>query len=183
MGELLRRYWQPVALSEELPPERPAKAVRIMSEDLVLFMDPSGRTGLLADKCAHRSASLVYGRVEERGISCAYHGWLYDCEGNILETPPERNDAVMKNVKITAYPVEVYLGLIWAYMGPAPAPPMTHFDTLFRDDVHRKIADLKKLERVLKDMVSQCDRGDVPDCPVIDALFQTRAYPSIATSP
>ena len=138
-GALLRRYWHPVALAQDLSDEAPTKFVRVLSEDLVLFRDKSGRTGLVADHCAHRSASLVYGRVEERGISCAYHGWLYDCEGNILETPPERNDAVMKNVKITAYPVEVYLGLIWAYMGPAPAPPMTHFDTLFRDDVHRKI--------------------------------------------
>ncbi|MDA1174491.1 MAG: hypothetical protein O2826_08245, partial [Chloroflexi bacterium] len=71
--------------------------------------------------------------------SCAYHGWLMDCDGNIIETPPERNDAIMRNVKATAYPVQVYLNLIWAYMGPAPVPPMIHFDSLFRGDVHRKI--------------------------------------------
>ena len=91
-GDLLRRYWMPVAVAQELTDENPTKFVRLLGEDLVLFKDKSGRVGLLADHCSHRSASLVYGRVEERGIACAYHGWLYDCEGNILETPPERND-------------------------------------------------------------------------------------------
>ena len=89
-GELLRRYWHPIAIASDLTDERPTKAVRVLCEDLVLFKDKSGRIGLLADHCAHRSASLVYGRVEERGISCAYHGWLYDCDGNILETPRRR---------------------------------------------------------------------------------------------
>ena len=77
-GELLRRYWYPVAVVQDLTPERPTKFVRLLGEDLVLFKDKSGRVGLLADHCSHRSASLVYGRVEERGIACAYHGWLYD---------------------------------------------------------------------------------------------------------
>ncbi len=138
-GELLRRYWHPIAIAQELDDEHPTKFVRIMGEDLVLFRDKSGRTGLIGDHCTHRSASLVYGRVEERGIACAYHGWLYDCEGNILETPPERNDAIMRSVKAKTYPVQIYLGLIWTYMGPLPAPIMTHYDTLFRDDVHRTI--------------------------------------------
>ena len=138
-GELLRRYWHPIALAQDLSDENPTKFVRVLGEDLVLFRDKSGRTGLLADKCAHRSASLVYGRVEERGISCAYHGWLYDCEGNILETPPERNDAIMKSVKQTAYPVQVYIGLVWAYLGPQPVPPMTRYDTLYRKDGHRLV--------------------------------------------
>lgn len=138
-GEMLRRYWHPIALATDVSDETPTRFVRILGEDLVIFRDKMGRTGLIADKCPHRNASLVYGRVEERGISCAYHGWLMDCEGNIIETPPERNDAIMRNVKATAYPVQVYLNLIWAYMGPAPVPPMIHFDSLFRDDVHRKI--------------------------------------------
>jgi 5,5'-dehydrodivanillate O-demethylase len=137
-GTLLRMYWHPISLTQDITEERPTKFVRILGEDLVIFRDKSGRMGLLADKCAHRSASLVYGRVEERGISCAYHGWLYDCEGNILETPPERNDAIMKSVKITAYPVHEYLGMVWAYMGPQPAPPMIHYDTLFRKDGKRR---------------------------------------------
>ena len=86
-GELLRRYWLPFAVARELSDENPTKFVRLLGEDLVLFRDKSGNVGLLGDHCAHRGASLLYGRVEERGISCAYHGWLYDTQGNCLETP------------------------------------------------------------------------------------------------
>ncbi len=136
-GQVLRMYWHPISLERDVDDEHPTKFVRILGEDLVIFRDKSGRFGLLADHCSHRGASLLYGRVEERGISCAYHGWLYDCEGNILETPPERNDAIMNSVKHTAYPVQIYLGMIWAYMGPLPAPPMVHYDTLFRKDGKR----------------------------------------------
>ena len=138
-GELLRRYWYPVAVSQDLGPEQPTKFVRLLGEDLVLFLDKSGRVGLIADKCAHRGASMLYGRVEERGISCAYHGWLYDCEGNILETPPERNDAIMKSVKTTAYPVRKFMGMYWAYLGPAPAPVIPHYDVWVRRDGHRTL--------------------------------------------
>jgi 5,5'-dehydrodivanillate O-demethylase len=138
-GELLRRYWHPIALAQDLSDENPSKFVRVLGDDLVLFRDKSGNTGLIADKCPHRNASMVYGRVEERGISCAYHGWLMDCDGNIIETPPERNDAIMKNVKTTAYPVEIFLSMIWTYMGPTPVPPVTRYDTFFRKDGHRDI--------------------------------------------
>ena len=75
-GELLRRYWMPVAVAAELTPEQPTRLVRLLGEVLVLFRDRTGRVGLLGDRCAHRGASLLYGRVEERGIACAYHGWL-----------------------------------------------------------------------------------------------------------
>ncbi|MCH8198653.1 MAG: Rieske 2Fe-2S domain-containing protein [Chloroflexi bacterium] len=138
-GELLRRYWMPVAVAAELTDEHPTRFVRLLGEDLVLFRDKSGRVGLLADHCSHRGVSLLYGRVEERGISCAYHGWLYDCEGNILETPPERNDAIMRSVKQVAYPVQKLIGLYWAYLGPLPAPVIPHYDAWARRDGHRKI--------------------------------------------
>ena len=138
-GELLRRYWMPVAIAEELTEENPTKFVRLLGEDLVLFRDKTGRVGLLADHCSHRGASLLYGRVEERGIACAYHGWLYDCDGNILETPPERNDAIMNSVKHKAYPVQKLVGMYWTYMGPQPAPVITHYDAWMRRDGHRKI--------------------------------------------
>jgi phthalate 4,5-dioxygenase len=88
-GELLRRYWHPVAIANDLSPENPTKFVRILGEDLVLFQSTKGEVGLLEDHCSHRGASLYYGRVEERGIACAYHGWLYDVQGNCLETPAE----------------------------------------------------------------------------------------------
>ncbi len=138
-GELLRRYWHPVAVVRELTEESPTKFVRVLGEDLVLFRDRSGRVGLLADRCPHRGASLLYGRVEERGIACAYHGWLMDVCGNILETPPERNEAIIRHVKQRAYPVRRFLGLYWAYLGPEPAPEIPPLDTFVRRDGWRKI--------------------------------------------
>src|SRR5438270_11441874 len=86
-GELLRRYWHPVAGLHQLTDEAPTALVRLLGEDLVLFRDKTGRVGLLADHCPHRGASLLYGRVKERGIACAYHCHLYDTQGNRLETP------------------------------------------------------------------------------------------------
>jgi 5,5'-dehydrodivanillate O-demethylase len=138
-GELLRRYWMPVAVAAELRPEQPTKLVRLLGETLVLFRDATGRVGLLEDRCAHRSASLFYGRVEERGISCAYHGWLYDTAGHILETPPERNDAIINSVNQRSYPARKYVGMYWAYLGPAPAPELPPYDTLVRRDGERRI--------------------------------------------
>ncbi len=95
--------------------------------------------GLLGEHCSHRSASLLYGRVEERGISCAYHGWLFDTCGNILETPPERNEAIMHTVRQKAYPVRRFLGMYWAYLGPDPAPEIPRYDVWTRKDGYRKI--------------------------------------------
>ncbi len=138
-GELLRRYWLPVAPCQELTDAQPTKFVRILGEDLVLFRDKSGQVGLIADRCVHRGASMCYGRTEERGISCAYHGWLYDTGGNILETPPERNDAIMRSVKQKAYPVQKFMGLYWAYLGPLPAPVIPHYDLWVRRDGTRRL--------------------------------------------
>ncbi|HZT06551.1 MAG TPA: Rieske 2Fe-2S domain-containing protein [Chloroflexota bacterium] len=130
-GELLRRYWQPVAGLNELTDQHPTKFVRVLGEDLVLFRDRRGHVGLLSDHCAHRGASLLYGRVEERGISCAYHGWLYDTEGNCLETPAEPEGSRFHlTVKQRAYPVEKLFGLYWAYLGPLPAPPIRRLDIM-----------------------------------------------------
>jgi 5,5'-dehydrodivanillate O-demethylase len=138
-GELLRRYWLPVATHDELSAEQPTRFVRVLGEDLVLFRDTQGRVGLLAEHCAHRGASLCYGRVEARGIACPYHGWLYDTQGNILETPPERNDAILKHVKQKAYPVQKFIGLYWAYLGPPPAPVIPPYDVWVRKDGRRRI--------------------------------------------
>jgi 5,5'-dehydrodivanillate O-demethylase len=134
-GEFLRRYWYPMAVARELTDEHPTKFVRLLGEDLVLFRDKSGRVGLVADHCPHRGASLLYGRVEERGIACAYHGWLYDIEGNCLETPAEPADSKLYlTVKHRAYPVQKLMGLYWAYLGPLPAPVIPHYDVWFRQD-------------------------------------------------
>src|SRR5438876_5821859 len=128
-GELLRRYWYPVAFAAELTEENPTRFVRILGEDLVLFRDKGGNVGLVGDHCPHRGASLLYGRVEERGIACAYHGWLYDTQGNCLETPAEPSDSKLYlTVKHRAYPIQKLLGMYWAYLGPEPAPPIRRFD-------------------------------------------------------
>jgi len=134
-GELLRRYWHPVAIAADLTPQSPAKFVRILGEDLVLFVTPKGEPGLLDDRCAHRGVSLSYGRVEERGIACAYHGWLYDVRGNCLATPAEPADSKFcLTVKQKAYPVKKLAGLYWAYLGPQPAPEIPRYDVWARTD-------------------------------------------------
>jgi 5,5'-dehydrodivanillate O-demethylase oxygenase subunit len=145
-GEMLRRYWHPVAVASDVSEENPTKFARILGEDLVLFRDKSGRVGLLADHCAHRGASLCYGRVEERGIACAYHGWLYDTDGHVLETPPERNYAIMKHVRQPAYPVQKFIGLYWAYMGPPPAPVIPKYDLFVRQDGRRRLVVYPQLD-------------------------------------
>src|SRR5438045_7751100 len=138
--ELLRRYWHPVAIARELTDEQPTKFIRILGEDLVLFRDKSGNAGLIQDHCAHRGASLLYGRVEERGISCAYHGWLYDTAGNCLETPAEPADSKFYlTVKVKAYPVQKLCGLFWAYLGPLPAPALPKYDVWADDSGITKI--------------------------------------------
>jgi phenylpropionate dioxygenase-like ring-hydroxylating dioxygenase large terminal subunit len=122
MGELLRRYWHPVGLTSDAG-EMP-KMVRALGEDLVLFRDRGGRAGLLYPRCAHRGASLYYGRTEERGIRCCYHGWLFDVEGRCLEQPFVTNRGSASVVRQPAYPVQERYGLIFAYLGPPAKQPL-----------------------------------------------------------
>ncbi|MGH7335692.1 MAG: Rieske 2Fe-2S domain-containing protein [Candidatus Rokuibacteriota bacterium] len=125
MGELLRRYWMPIAAVAELA-DRPTKPVRLLGEELVLYRDKGGTYGLLDRHCAHRRADLSYGIVEECGLRCHYHGWLYGERGQCLAQPFEEiahPEARYKDrIRIKAYPVEAKAGLVWAYLGPAPAP-------------------------------------------------------------
>jgi 5,5'-dehydrodivanillate O-demethylase len=145
-GELLRRYWHPVAPVLELSPEHPTKFVRMLGEDLVMFLDKSGNAGLVADRCPHRGASLLYGRVEERGIACAYHGWLISCQGKVLETPAEKNERFKDTIRTTAYPVEKFIGFYWAYMGPLPAPVLPKYDIFMRRDGRHYIKAYPRLD-------------------------------------
>ena len=128
-GEYFRRFWQPVARSDELK-DLPLR-VRVLGEDLVAFRDGSGRVGLLGLHCSHRRTSLEYGLVLERGIRCCYHSWVYDVNGQILETPGEPPDSTFKErLWHPAYPVHEYNGLVFAYMGPPEKkPPFPIFDT------------------------------------------------------
>ncbi len=128
-GEYLRRFWQPVAFSADMG-QRPRR-IRILGEDLVLFRDGGGHVGLLQLYCSHRGASLEFGLVSERGLRCCYHGWLYDVDGAILETPGEpRSSSLKARLCHGAYPIHQYNGLIFVYMGPpAHRPPFPIYDT------------------------------------------------------
>jgi 5,5'-dehydrodivanillate O-demethylase oxygenase subunit len=125
MGELMRRYWQPVAAVSELE-EKPIKPVRLMGEDLTLFKDLSGRYGLVDRHCPHRRASLTNGFVEECGLRCSYHGWLFAPDGRCVEQPFEDVAApetrFRERITVKAYKVQAHAGLLWAYLGPDPAP-------------------------------------------------------------
>ena len=117
-GKLMRMYWQPAALVDELEGPRPVRPVKLLGEDLVLFRDEQGRYGLIERHCAHRGADLAFGRLENGGLRCAFHGWLFDASGQCLETPAEpRDSALCKNIKQRAYPVVEKSGILWAYLG------------------------------------------------------------------
>jgi len=130
-GELLRRYWHPVAAAAELTEQKPIRAVKILGEDLVVYRDEAGRYGLVGEHCPHRLVSLAYGRVDEEGIRCPYHGWKFDGAGKCLEQPAEPPEKGFKDrIQHVAYPVEYLGGLIYAYFGPAPAPLLPRWDVL-----------------------------------------------------
>ena len=130
-GELLRRYWQPIAAAGELADEKPIKAVKLLDEELVVYRDKLGRYGLVGEHCPHRMASLAFGRVDEEGIRCPYHGWKFDNAGNCLEQPAEPPERSYKDkIKHTAYPVEKLGGLLFGYLGPKPAPLLPRWDVL-----------------------------------------------------
>ena len=126
MGTLMRRYWIPALLSQELlEPDCPPVRMRLLGEDLVAFRDSQGRVGLLDEHCSHRGTSLFYGRNEACGLRCIYHGWKYDIHGNVLETPAEPAGSTLKNkVHHTAYPCKEAAGVVWTYMGPNDKIPL-----------------------------------------------------------
>jgi phenylpropionate dioxygenase-like ring-hydroxylating dioxygenase large terminal subunit len=122
-GEYLRCFWQPIAITSELGDV--PKRLRVMGEDLVLFRNGNGRIGLLELHCSHRGTSLEFGRVCQQGIRCCYHGWLYDVDGRVLETPGEPANSTLKDrLYHGAYPIREYQGLIFAYMGPPEKMPV-----------------------------------------------------------
>src|SRR5207244_7600134 len=149
-GELMRRYWQPAALSEELPVDGAPVPVRLLGEDLVLFRDDGGMPGLLGLHCSHRGADLSYGRLEDGGLRCIYHGWLYDVHGRCLEQPGEpqavlaaggasspddplgqaRPGGFKEKIRHVAYPCLERVGAIFAYMGPGQPPELPNYDFL-----------------------------------------------------
>src|SRR5215813_11228945 len=125
MGELMRRYWVPALLARELPaPDCDPVRVVLLGEKLIAFRDTTGRVGLMAHNCPHRGASLFFGRTEENGLRCVYHGWKFDVSGECVDMPNEPAESDFKQkVRAIAYPTAERGGIVWAYMGPRSEPP------------------------------------------------------------
>ena len=125
MGNLMRQFWMPLLKSEELPaPDCPPLRVRMLGENLIAFRASSGDVGLLQNACPHRGASLFFGRNEEEGLRCVYHGWKFDVGGACIDMPSEPAESNFKTkVRALAYPCRERAGIIWAYMGPRENPP------------------------------------------------------------
>ncbi len=135
MGTLFRRYWMPIATVKQLE-DHPTRPVKLLGESLVVFRDRSGRYGLVQDACAHRNANLLWGIVEDKGLRCPYHGWLYDVDGQCLEQPAEPPDSTFKDkVKIKAYPVEQLGGMLWTWLGPEPRPLVPPWEAFVKEGV------------------------------------------------
>lgn len=136
-GGVLRGYWQPVALVEELAGPRPCKAVRLLGQDLVLFRDEHGRYGLLDRDCPHRGADLSFGRLEDGGLRCAFHGWLFDVAGRCLETPAEPEGSTLCQwIRQRSYPVAEKSGILFAYLGEGAPPAFPRFDCFVAPDAY-----------------------------------------------
>ena len=136
-GALLRRYWQPAALLDELAGNRPVKPVRLLGEDLVAFKDDKSRYGLIGRHCPHRGTDLAYGRLEDGGLRCAFHGWLFDVAGKCLQTPAEPDTSnLCANIKQKSYPVVEKSGILWAYLGPGEPPAFPDFDCFVAPGTH-----------------------------------------------
>jgi phenylpropionate dioxygenase-like ring-hydroxylating dioxygenase large terminal subunit len=140
MGNLLCQYWIPVLFSYEVVADGSPERVRIMGEDLLAFRDTDGRVGMIAENCPHRGASLYFGRNEESGLRCIYHGWKFDCEGHCVDMPNEPEDTRFADkVRIKAYPCIEKAGTIWTYMGTErPAPPMPQLEWLDLPESHSR---------------------------------------------
>ena len=134
-GEMLRRYWWPVAFAEVVRPEARPTKVKLLGQEFVLFRDGRGQLGLLELHCSHRGTSLEFGRVEKNGIRCCYHGWLYDRAGKCLEQPAEPEGSTFKDrIQHPAFHAQDAGGLVFAYVGPEPAPLLPSYDLLVRED-------------------------------------------------
>ena len=136
-GRLMRCYWQPAALTRELDRDRPVRPVNLLGERLVLFRDEAGDLGLIERHCAHRGADLCYGRLEDGGLRCSFHGWLFDRTGQCLQQPAEPEDSAFPGrVRLTSYPVAERNGIVFAWMGEEKPPPLPALDSLSAPDAY-----------------------------------------------
>ncbi|HZQ73188.1 MAG TPA: aromatic ring-hydroxylating dioxygenase subunit alpha [Burkholderiales bacterium] len=135
-GKLLRNYWQPVALADEMQGERPVKAVRLLGEDLVLFKTNAGY-GLMQRQCPHRGADLAYGRPEPDGLRCSFHGWKFGAGGKCIDTPAEPSGSrLCEHIRTIAYPVVEKSGILFAYLGAGAPPAFPRFDCFVAPDAY-----------------------------------------------
>ncbi len=125
MGDLIREYWIPAFMANELSgPDGDPLRIRLLGENLIAFQSTSGKVGLVANNCPHRGASLFYGRNEDEGIRCVYHGWKFDTGGWCVDMPAEPPGIKFKNeIRLRSYPCKVRNGVVWTYMGPRESPP------------------------------------------------------------
>src|SRR3954454_22474429 len=125
MGNLMRQYWLPALLSSELAsPDCPPMRLRLLGENLIAFRATSGAVGVVVNSCPHRGTSMFFGRNEEEGLRCVYHGWKFDVTGACVDMPSEPAESNFKNkVRIRAYAAQERSGIVWVYMGPRETPP------------------------------------------------------------
>jgi 5,5'-dehydrodivanillate O-demethylase len=173
-GEMLRRYWWPVGFTEEIKAKsRPGK-IKLLGEEFVLFRDGAGQLGILALHCSHRGASLEFGRVEDQGIRCCYHGWVYDAKGRCLEQPAEPEESTFKDrVQQPAYRAEELGGLLFAYIGPEPAPLLPRYDLLVRNDGTRVLEAGRVFCNWLQNAENTVDQTHIP-------FLHANGYPDMA---
>ncbi len=165
MGEVFRRFWIPAVLSEELPgPDCEPVEITLLGEHLVIFRDTDGKVGLIDKYCPHRGAPMFYGRNEECGLRCVYHGWKFDVDGNCTDMPnaPE-GDAFRSKIKIQSYPCVEAGSLIWTYMGPEESkPPFPEFEWCKMEENHLYVSKFKLECNYLQAMEGDYDPGHVP---------------------
>ena len=165
MGNTIRRYWIPALLASELPePDCAPVRVKLLGEDLVAFRDTSGRLALLDEFCAHRRASLFFGRNEECGLRCVYHGWKFDVEGRCVDMMNEPAELSFKQkISITSYPMVEAGGILWAYMGPpALRPPLPHFAWTRTPATHREVSKVIQESNWLQGVEGGVDTSHAP---------------------
>jgi phthalate 4,5-dioxygenase oxygenase subunit len=164
MGDVFRRYWIPALLATEIPaPDCPPVRVKLLSERLLAFRDSDGKIGLIDEFCAHRRVSLWFGRNEESGIRCPYHGWKYDVKGQCVEIPSEPDESrFCEKVKLKSYPCVELGGVIWTYMGPPEhQPPLPEFEWALVPDSHRYLSKRVQENNYLQAMEGGIDSSHV----------------------
>ncbi|MSQ26683.1 MAG: aromatic ring-hydroxylating dioxygenase subunit alpha [Dehalococcoidia bacterium] len=187
MGEFLRRFWTPILLSSELPePDCDPVEVRLFGEDLVAFRDTGGNVGLLTAFCPHRRAPLFYGRNEEHGIRCVYHGWKFDVHGHCVEMPTEPAESSFQDkVRARSYPIQEWGSVIWAYLGPPDKKPeLPHLEWGFVADRQRNIVKYNQECNFVQALEGDIDSthapflhgalAGAPDLPVLERLRMAR---------